>query len=139
MNACGNHFSNNIKRVWATLAVIVCWQIGRIELKILAQSRIILASPRVTIYWRIESMEPRAYAESRIILIKLRVNNCSFLLSLGLIFASMNGMNYWNTGRLNLDLRNIYVFDVGYIFLYLQGLFLSQIKNCLLVTRFAKY
>lgn len=86
----------------------------------------------------VKNIELWILANLRITLTDLRVNNCCFWLFIGLIFALIDSVSYWDIERLNLDLRSIYVFNVKYIFLYLQKLFLFQIGNYLLIIRLAK-
>ena len=124
-------------KVLARWGVIFSWRIGGIEP--------IWASPGVIVVWWIGDVEPKALARPGIILRGISitflgpsVNDCCFELFIGLIFGLINGVSYWCTKNLNSDSKKIHIIDIGYIFLYLRRLFLSQIGICSLIMSLAK-
>lgn len=96
----------------------------------------------------VRRVEPRILIGFKVILVDINVkflnasadiNDWYFYLFMELVLALIDDMSYWGIGKSNLNLKNIYIFNIKYIFLYLQRLFFSQIKNYSLITRLAKY
>lgn len=121
MKGCCGKFAGSIKPIWAGLRLIVGWWIEDFEPKALAESRVILEGTDV----KFGGGDVNALVGLGITFIGIYVgvNDCCLPLSIGLIFALIDDVNYW--GIRESDSRNIYVFDVRYIFLYLWKLFLS--------------
>lgn len=67
------------------------------------------------------------------------INDYCFWLLIRLIFGLIDSISCGGIGELNLNLRKIYTFNIGYIFLYLCRWFLSQIKSCSLIMQLTKH
>lgn len=59
------------------------------------------------------NIELKILIRLKVTLISLKINNCYFWLFIELIFALIDSMSYWNIKKLNLDLKNIYIFNIG--------------------------
>ena len=119
LKGCYGKSAGGVELIWAGLELTIIWWIRDIKLKTLAGLGVIL--------WGIS-----------ISLISTDVNDYFFWMSM-LIFGSIDGVSCWGIEESNLDSRSTHAFEIGYIFLYLQRLFLSQIRSYSSITRLANH
>lgn len=82
-------------------------------------------------------VEPGALIGSKVTLAGPKINDCGFLSFMGYIFASTEEVSYWG-GWKCWSSRSNHTFDIRYIFLYLQKLFLNPILSCLLMKKLTR-
>lgn len=67
------------------------------------------------VFWSIENFKKKVITKSKVSLAYLDINYCCHILSVKFTFALIDDINYLRKKK--LDSKNIYTFDIKYIFL----------------------